>query len=83
VEHRLFGTAALVAVVSTGSGPFGVGVKESGASGGWCLARCWVLKARAFCLGFSVWALLVPVPAVTWLFGLWFGGGVCGVPPVF
>jgi hypothetical protein len=34
-------------VVSTGSSFWGW-VEESGVSGGWCLARCWVLKARAF-----------------------------------
>jgi hypothetical protein len=44
-------------VVSTGS-PLWGGALERGASGGWCLARCWVLKARAFCCpGFSVRAL--------------------------
>ena len=66
-------------VVSTGSSFWGW-VEESGVSGGWCLARCWVLKARAFfCSGFSVWALLAGV-----LLPCWGGGaGVCGVPPVF
>ena len=57
MEHRLFGTVRLVVVVSTGSSLRG-GAKESDPLGGWCLARCWVLKARAFCCpGFSVRAL--------------------------
>ena len=79
VEHRLVGTARPVAVAGTGSSLWG-GAVEGGAWGGWCLARCWVLKARAFfCSGFSVRALLAGV-----LLPCWGGGaGVCGVPPVF
>jgi hypothetical protein len=67
--------------VSTGSVLWG-GVKESGASGGWCLARCWVLKARAFfCLVFQCGPCLLVVPLQ--LFGVVVGVGVGGVPPVF
>ena len=85
MEHRLFGTGRLVAVVSTGSA-FRGGAKESGASGGWCLARCWVLKARAFCCpGFSVRALPVSVPSVLFcvLGGCWWRGRVVGFRPYF
>jgi hypothetical protein len=86
VEHRLFGTGRLVAVVSTGS-VFRGGAKESGASGGWCLARCWVLKARALCCpGFSVRALPAfrTVCLLLCVLGGFGAAGACGgVPPVF
>ena len=45
VDHRLFGTACLVVLlvhVSSSGVRWNVGPR-----GGWCLARCWVLKARA------------------------------------
>ena len=46
MEHRLFGTACWVALLVPAS-PSGV-VVERGVLGVWCLARCWVLRARAF-----------------------------------
>ena len=46
MEHRLFGTACWVASLVPAS-PSGV-VVERGLLGVWCLARCWVLRARAF-----------------------------------
>ena len=45
VDHRLVGTAGLVVLLVHVSS---LDVRWNvGSSGGWCLARCWVLKARA------------------------------------
>jgi len=82
VEHRLFGTACLVGLLVPAS-PSGV-VVERGWSGVWCLARCWVLKARAFFACSSVRALLAGRTASSpefWGVGLAPASG--GVPPVF
>ena len=45
MDHRLVGTAGLVVLLVHVSS---LEVRWNvGSSGGWCLARCWVLKARA------------------------------------
>ena len=84
MEHRLFGTVRLVVVVSTGSSLRG-GAKESDPLGGWCLARCWVLKARAFFACSSVRALLAGRTALSpgFCWGLGLAPADSGVPPVF
>ena len=66
--------------------PSGV-VVERGLLGVWCLARCWVLKARAFCCpGFSVRALpafrTVCFSSVCWG-GLGRRGRLVGFRPYF
>ena len=53
---------------------------ESGALGGWCLARCWVLKARAF------FAQLFSAVLACWSYRCLFGGWrwrVVGFRPYF
>jgi hypothetical protein len=84
VDHRLFGTAHVVVVVSTGSALSGVGLWKAGSPGGWCLARCWVLKARAFfaCLQ-RARLLVVPRSSSPLGVGLWLAPASGGVPPVF
>ena len=79
VEHRLFGTACLVAslVPAALSGV----VVERGSRGVWCLARCWVLKARAFFAGFfsadrSCWSYRYSLLAL--VLGVWLALA-CGV----
>ena len=52
----------LVAVASTGSCPSGSGRWNAAHQGVWCLARCWVLKARAQAQVLSVRASPVFVP---------------------
>ena len=60
-------------------------LREVGAPGGWCLARCWVLRARAFfarlfSAGLACWSNRCGSAFVA---GLWQAPACGGVPPVF
>ena len=64
--------------------PFlGVGTRNVAPVGGWCLARCWVLKARAQALALQLGPTCCPYRLAS-LMGVWGRRArVVGFPPVF
>ena len=84
MEHRLFGTAYLVVVVSTGL-PFGVGQGKRPV--GWVVSGTLLGPegSGVFCRVFQCGPCLLVVPLQLRDFGLgvWLAPACGGVPPVF